>query len=84
MGKAVSSSSSGVESGEVMKEAVEGVLVTGSVLKGAVEEVMTASRVESGLTGVSQLMMSLPAAEQMRESASSEVEGGGEVQSVNR
>ncbi len=66
MGGAASPSSSGAESGVVMKEAVEGVLEGGRVSDGGVGEVKQGSRleVESGSTGVSQCVVSLPAAEE--------------------
>ena len=44
---------------------------------------MTAGRLESGLIGVSQCVMSLPDAEEMRESSSSEIEGGRGVKSTS-
>lgn len=88
MGRAVSLSSSEAESGVVMKEAVEGVLAGGGVSDGGAEEVMQGSKLEaeSGSRGLSQCVMSLPAAEETlcetRENSSSEGsqrgrEGGG-------
>lgn len=56
-------SSSEVEPGVVMKEAVEGVLAGGGVSDGGMEE-GSGLEVESGSTGVSQCVMSLPAAEE--------------------
>lgn len=61
MGGALSSSE--VEPGVVMKEAVEGVLAGGGVSDGGMEE-GSGLEVESGSTGVSQCVMSLPAAEE--------------------
>lgn len=64
-----------VESGMVMKEAVDGVLAVSRVSDGGEYEVMTGSRleVESGSTGVSHCVMSLPVAEEMNgENSSSE------------
>lgn len=46
-----------------MKEAVEGVLAGGGVSDGGMEE-GSGLEVESGSTGVSQCVMSLPAAEE--------------------
>lgn len=62
MGGALSSSE--LEPGVVMKEAVEGVLAGDGVSDGGMEE-GSGLEVESGSTGVSQCVMSLPNAEEM-------------------
>lgn len=61
MGGALSSSE--LEPGVVMKEAVEGVLAGDGVSDGGMEE-GSGLEVESGSTGVSQCVMSLPNAEE--------------------
>lgn len=59
-------SSSELEPGVVMKEAVEGVLAGDGVSDGGMEEGSGLEvEVESGSTGVSQCVMSLPNAEEM-------------------
>lgn len=66
MGGALSSSE--LEPGVVMKEAVEGVLAGDRVSDGGMEEgsgLEVEVEVESGSTGVSQCVMSLPNAEEM-------------------